>query len=31
VADSTEQALSRLRPKLTGNAADRLQPYGITG
>jgi anti-anti-sigma factor len=31
VADSTEQALSRLRPKLTGSPADRLHPHGATG
>ena len=31
VADSTEQALSRLRPKLAGSRANRLQPYGTTG
>ncbi len=31
VADSTEQALARLRPKLAGNLADRLQPHGTTG
>jgi anti-sigma B factor antagonist len=31
VADSTEQALSRLRPKLAGNSEERLQPHGITG
>ena len=31
VADSTEQALSRLRPKLAGGPADRLHPQGATG
>lgn len=31
VADSTEQALSRLRPKLAGGLADRLHPQGTTG
>ena len=31
VADSTEQAVSRLRPKLTGHSAGRLQPHGATG
>jgi anti-sigma B factor antagonist len=31
VADSTEQALSRLRPKLAGSPEERLQPYGTTG
>jgi anti-sigma B factor antagonist len=31
VADSMEQAVSRLRPKLTGRSAGRLQPHGATG
>jgi anti-anti-sigma factor len=31
VADSTEQALSRLRPKLAEGPADRLHPQGTTG
>jgi anti-anti-sigma factor len=31
VADSTEQAMSRLRPKLAGRPDERLQPYGTTG
>jgi len=31
VADSMEQALSRLRPKLAGSPADRLHPHGATG
>ncbi|MSP75706.1 MAG: anti-sigma factor antagonist [Rhodospirillaceae bacterium] len=31
VADSTEQALSRLRPKSAEGPADRLHPQGATG
>ena len=31
VADSMEQALSRLRPKLAEGPADRLHPQGTTG
>lgn len=31
VADSTEEALSRLRPKLAGSPAERLHPHGATG
>ena len=31
VAGSTEQALSRLRPQLSGGPADRLHPQGATG
>ena len=31
VADSTEQALLRLRPKPSGGPADRLHPQGATG
>ena len=31
VAESTEQALSRLRPKLAEGPADRLHPQGTTG
>ena len=31
VAESTDQALARLRPNLAGSPAKRLQPYGTTG
>lgn len=31
VADSMEDALSRLRPKLGGSLEDRLHPHGATG
>lgn len=31
VADSMEEALSRLRPKLGGSLEDRLHPHGATG
>ncbi len=31
VADSTEQALARLRPKVGGGPADRLHRHGATG